>query len=101
MPTYTFNFNAAYQTLDHMYNVNKQIVADLEQLASTAGAKLEEWQGVGWENYKVAKARWDAAVVTMSQALDAGGKTLDSISVGYGDAEKYATNIWSSTHPSL
>ncbi len=97
MSSYTFNFNVADQTLDHMDSVNKAIRAALEELHNNCQKSLAEWEGDARTQYYEAKARWDGAAEQMTLALQAGRVSLFNISEGYGSAEQRGTQIWANT----
>jgi WXG100 family type VII secretion target len=98
VPTYTFNFNLADQTLDHMSTINQNIRTALDDLERTCLASMAEWTGAAREQYTEAKRQWDFNAQKMNEALQAGRQSLFQISDGYGSAEQRAQQIWANTY---
>jgi WXG100 family type VII secretion target len=98
MTTYTFNFAAAEGTLDHMASINQRIREALDSLERTCQTTMADWTDDSKNAYIVQKQRWDQNAAAMNQALLGARRVLGEISMGYGDAQSRATNLWQNTY---
>lgn len=98
MSSYSFNFNLAGQTVDHMSRVNQQINTALGELETYAGQHMAEWTGAAKEQYEVSKQRWNAAADQMAVCLANASQSLFNISDAYGTAEQRQAQIWGDRH---
>ncbi|MGW1680120.1 WXG100 family type VII secretion target [Saccharopolyspora antimicrobica] len=97
MSDYRFDFNVADMTLDEMNAVNGRVKNALADMEAQVERSLADWTGVAQDAYWSAKAEWNRQAAQMPVYLEAGRKTLLSISDNYGTTEQRAKQIWDSS----
>jgi uncharacterized protein YukE len=94
---YRFDFTLADQVLDEMHAVNFRVRQALVDVQARVEARLQDWRVDALEEYWQAKAEWQQRAGQMPIHVEAGRRTLLTISGDFGDTEQLASQIWENT----
>ncbi|TDV52037.1 WXG100 family type VII secretion target [Actinophytocola oryzae] len=92
-----FDFELATQTLDEMHAVNGRVRQALADLQAGVEAGLHEWSSPALDAYWRAKAEWQRRANELPTQLEAGRRTLLSISDDHGTLAHRTALIWANS----
>ncbi|MCO8275491.1 WXG100 family type VII secretion target [Actinoplanes sp. TRM 88003] len=97
MSDFTVNFPAALAVLEEVRGANKRITDDLAAMDPQVLGALAGWESEDARAaYDVAKDRWAATAVRMSEILNHATNTLNQVIEQYGITDKGAARAFGS-----
>jgi 6 kDa early secretory antigenic target len=89
------NFGVLSSSAENFAIVAGTLQKELDELESSLQQKLAQWDGNARHQYRVCKARWDAAAADMQRVIQKLGLAIGTAHDNYSAAEKYGVSIWS------
>lgn len=88
------NYAAMAGAQEALRRAHNNLRSEMDDLARELERNLADWEGDAVNEYRRAKATWDAAIAHMANVIDRASTTVATISSNYSGTDRSVANAW-------